>query len=459
MTGAGPEAALPEGVVLGYYGDDFTGSTDALEVLAFAGLKTVLFTGLPSAEQLKRFSGYRAVGIAGTARSRSPEWMDENLPAVFRTLAGLRAPVIQYKVCSTFDSAPHVGSIGKAIDLGMQAVPGRWSPCIVGAPQLKRWLVFGNLFAGVNGVRYRIDRHPTMSRHPVTPMLESDLLRHLGEQTGRARLSIDLAEMQQGNADAVVQSAIDKEAITFIDVADEASQAEAGRLVWQHRDGQVFTASSSGLEYALIAHWRTAGLLPAAGAIFPPLPAAEKLLVLSGSCSPVTAEQIERAEAGGFAAIRLDVARVVEAGEAKREVARVTKALEAAYTRHQGAVVFAAKTVDDAAFAALQAQCEATGMSFAEAQNRIGDALGQIAAAVIPRCHLRRLLIAGGDTSGRIVSTLPVTALEAKYPLTVGAPFCHCHSDDAAFDGLEIALKGGQVGGQNLFAEALNGLS
>mgnify|MGYP001441368287 CR=1 FL=1 len=132
MSGASQSNALPDGVVLGYYGDDFTGSTDALEVLSFAGLKTVLFTALPTAEQLAQFSDYRAIGIAGTARSQSPAWMDENLPTVFRTLAGLGAPVIQYKVCSTFDSAPHVGSIGRAIEHGMAAVPGNWSLQAVG---------------------------------------------------------------------------------------------------------------------------------------------------------------------------------------------------------------------------------------------------------------------------------------------------------------------------------------
>ena len=58
-------------------------------------------------------------------------------------------------------------------------MPGRWSPMIVGAPRLARYQVFGNLFAAVDGVGYRLDRHPTMSRHPVTPMDEADLRVHL----------------------------------------------------------------------------------------------------------------------------------------------------------------------------------------------------------------------------------------------------------------------------------------
>ncbi|MFD2032896.1 four-carbon acid sugar kinase family protein [Ancylobacter dichloromethanicus] len=74
-----------------------------MEVLSFAGLPTVLFLGTPTPDQLARFNGMRAVGIAGVARSMPPEWMDAHLPAVFEALARIGAPLAHYKVCSTFD--------------------------------------------------------------------------------------------------------------------------------------------------------------------------------------------------------------------------------------------------------------------------------------------------------------------------------------------------------------------
>ena len=98
---------LPDGLLVAFYGDDFTGSTDVMEVMTFAGLPTVLFLDVPTAEQRARFAGYRGIGIAGTARSRTPEWMDRHLPSVFAALKDLAAPIIHYKICSTFDSAPH----------------------------------------------------------------------------------------------------------------------------------------------------------------------------------------------------------------------------------------------------------------------------------------------------------------------------------------------------------------
>ncbi|HEV2728245.1 MAG TPA: four-carbon acid sugar kinase family protein, partial [Solirubrobacterales bacterium] len=156
-----PARSLPDGLLLTFYGDDYTGSSAVMEVMTFAGLPTVLFLDVPTPERLARFPGYRAVGVAGVARSQSPDWMDRHLPPAFRALAGLGAPIAHYKVCSTFDSAPHVGSIGHAVDLGAPILGGDWHPMVVAAPAFGRYQAFGNLFATVGGVGYRLDRHPT----------------------------------------------------------------------------------------------------------------------------------------------------------------------------------------------------------------------------------------------------------------------------------------------------------
>ena len=84
--------------MVAFYGDDFTGSSASMEVLAFAGLPTVLFLDLPSPARLEAFRAYRGIGIAGVARARSPAWMDEHLPPVFHLLAATGAPVLHYKV-------------------------------------------------------------------------------------------------------------------------------------------------------------------------------------------------------------------------------------------------------------------------------------------------------------------------------------------------------------------------
>ncbi|MFD2857910.1 four-carbon acid sugar kinase family protein [Seohaeicola zhoushanensis] len=87
--------ALPDGVLLAFYGDDFTGSTDAMEVTARAGLRTILFTRRPEQQDLDRFSDYQVIGVAGTARAQGPDWMAQNLPETFAALASLKPKVLQ----------------------------------------------------------------------------------------------------------------------------------------------------------------------------------------------------------------------------------------------------------------------------------------------------------------------------------------------------------------------------
>lgn len=446
---------LPSGLLLAFYGDDFTGSTDAMEVTARAGLSTILFTRLPSAEDLARFSDYRVIGVAGTARSQGTSWMEENLSSILEKLASLAPPILQYKVCSTFDSAPDVGSIGKAIEIGRRYVPRDWSPSVVGAPQLGRWQVFANLFALGNGRTYRIDRHPTMSRHPVTPMKEGDLRKHLAQQIDVQIESLDIWELSTERGSEKAKMLRQDAAIAFVDVADDATQREAGRLIWTEREGTLFSASSSGLQYALVSYWRAAGLIESNPKQLPDPEAVERLLVLSGSCSPVTAQQIENAEKAGFALIRLNVESGLEIDTAEAEVIRILNEVKAAYQSARGVLVFAAKTVDDPTFGHLREIANAQGISFAEAQDSIGHMLGVIAREAVLTFGLRRLVIAGGDTSGRVLETMPIKALELKNPLSPGAPLCHAHSDDERFDSLELVLKGGQLGSPDLFARAM----
>lgn len=432
------ENTLPDGLLLAFCGDDFTGSTDAMEVTARAGLRTVLFARAPSAEDLADFADYRVIGVAGMARSHDPAWMATNLAPVLERLAALNPPILQYKVCSTFDSAGDTGSIGKAIEIGRRYVPRDWSPSIVGAPQLGRWQVFANLFAAANGVTHRIDRHPTMSRHPVTPMREGDLRVHLSHQLFDEVASVDLGENTSGRADEKVRSLCEAAAVAFIDVAEEVTQREAGRLLWLSRSGTLFSTSSSGLQYALGAHWRATSLIPCSAAKLPEPQPVEQLLVLSGSCSPLTAQQIDMAEAAHFETIRLDVGKGLEEASAKDEVDRVLAEIRHAQERARGILVFAAKTVDDPSFASLRKIAADRGLHFAKAQDGIGRMFAQIAHAAVLTLGLTRLVVAGGDTSGRVLEAMPVKALEMKSPMSPGAPLCRAHSDDERFDGLEL---------------------
>lgn len=436
-----------------YYGDDFTGSTDALDVLVRAGIPTVLLLKEPTAELLDRFSEARAVGVAGMSRSKSPDWMDRTLPLIFASLRNLGAPFVHYKVCSTFDSAPEVGSIGRAIDCARQVFKNRWVPLVIGAPALRRYTAFGNLFATVGDTTHRIDRHPTMAHHPVTPMDEGDLRLHLAKQTEQRIGLVDIVSVMNGAGAARLEHELGKGAsIVMLDVLDAASSREVGRLIATSSEPVQFLSGSSGVEYALTAHWESIGrLLPPQ-----PLPApraVSSLLVVSGSCSPVTSGQIAAASAHGFEMIALDPHRLLDSPAAEQD--RVAHAVVGALAAGRSVVVHSADAPEPGAISALRARAGADGSEVVN--DAIGTALGAIARHAREAQRIQRVVIAGGDTSGVVARAMGLTALTMAAPTVPGAPLCRAAADSAAVDGIEVVFKGGQIGGRDYFISLRDG--
>ncbi|MCU1327346.1 MAG: hypothetical protein JWN34_2716 [Bryobacterales bacterium] len=414
-----------------WYGDDFTGSTDCLEVLASAGIDSVLFLDPPSNTLRERFSQCSAIGIAGESRSRGPSWMDEHLPPIFESLRRIGAPWCQYKICSTFDSSPETGSIGRALELGRAAFGNPWVPLAVGAPHLCRYVVFGNLFAVFNGVNHRIDRHPTMSRHPVTPMDEGDLLYHLARQTALPVGHLDVVALNSADPQAALDSMLKTSpaAILFDGLFDD-SLLQTGRLIWKNRPSEpAFCVGSSGLTHALMLHWREAGIIPPTFEL-PKIPEVPCIVAVSGSCSPVTEAQLRWAMSNGYAAIR------VQPDQANLD-ALITEAAEATCNR-PGLILYTALGAVD-----LQGS--------PPAGERLGALLGTLLGELIHRTGIRRAAVAGGDTASHAVRQLGVDALTFAGPMAPGSPLCRCSSNDPHIDGLELTLKGGQVGTVEFF--------
>ena len=458
---------MTEKPLIAFYGDDFTGSTDALECLAAAGLRAVLFTEVPSPAQLARFEGLQAVGIAGNSRGLTPEEMEDVIPDALDALRRTGAPILHYKVCSTFDSSPTIGSFGRVMDIARRVLGGGAIPIVVGAPKLGRYSMFGTLFArhNVDGTVHRIDRHPTMSVHPTTPMREGDMRRHIGAQTA-VQIALLPAPAIAGSAEDA-RAALDrvlaaKPGALMIDIADERAEARVGMLLAQMATAAppLFVVGSSGVEYALVARWRAAGVLSAQVPMASP-GAVDKLLVVSGSCSPVTGAQIAMARADGFAEVALDpVALIVEGDEgayAQAAARQATGLLEAG----QSVVVHSSTGADDPRENAVAEHYARAGVSPQEGRIRGGRALataaGRLLQCVLPRAELERFVVAGGDTSTTAIKMLGVDALEMIAPLTPGAPLCRVLAPGHYLDGRQVVLKGGQMGPPSFFSQARAG--
>ncbi|RVB73466.1 MULTISPECIES: four-carbon acid sugar kinase family protein [unclassified Mesorhizobium] len=441
-----------QNLLLSYYGDDLTGSTDVMEALELGGVPTVLFMRQPDETLLSQFRHCRAIGLAGTSRSETPQWMDTHLQGSFAWLKTLDAEICHYKICSTFDSSPAIGSIGRAIEIGCSVFSQDSVPLVVGAPQLKRYTAFGHLFAAYRDKFFRIDRHPVMSRHPTTPMDESDLLIHLSRQTDLTSGLVDLATLQSAFRSAAFDRLLaDGINIVLLDVDSLETQALAGKEIWRvRRPGGTFVVGSSGIEYALLAEWASDGIVRAEPGFSPP-GAADRIAVVSGSCSPTTERQIRHALTDGFDGIEVDPIELVSeaSGDA---IARAVFTGRASLEAGRSVVLYTAlgPTADRGAEIDRQEG----------ARHKLGRGLGELLRKLTIEQKLQRVVIAGGDTSSHALGQMGVDALTVRMPLPAspGSPLCVAHSRVKAIEGLEVALKGGQVGTDRYFCAIRDGL-
>ena len=404
-------------ILLSFYGDDFTGSTDAMESLSRAGLRTLLFTSPPSPQQLARHGDLRAFGVAGMTRSMSPAEMERTVRTAFEAMRASGAPIVHYKVCSTFDSSPTVGSIGRVIDVGTEIFRPRFVPVVVGAPALGRYCVFGNLFAraGAESEPFRLDRHPSMSRHPTTPMDEADLRRHLAKQTTKRIALLDVLAIERPRARETLARVVgDGAEVVLIDLLYESQLATVGRLI---ADSPLIVGSS-GVNAALAAHWQEKG--PAKPQAFAGAGDAGPIVAVCGSCSPVTAKQIAWALEHDFDDAP-DVASAVRSLKGGRSVVIHSQRMNAS--------------------------------------QKIGSTLGRMLREVIESAKVRRVIVAGGDTAGAVARELGIESMEMVAALTRGSPLCRVTAPNSPADGVEVTFKGGQIGKVDFFGQVRRGVA
>lgn len=453
-------------VPLIFYGDDFTGSTDALEVLTAAGLKCALFLQPPSVQLIAELGGVDAIGIAGDSRALSTAEMDAALPEVFRSIKDLSPSIVHYKVCSTFDSSMNIGSIGHVIRLASAIFAVTGVPIIAGNPKLGRYCVFGNLFAlsKTDDQVHRIDRHPIMQAHPITPMREADLRVHIGQQSDLKIANINLRQIEETEDLAAIARAVGSQhdAVLFDGTTDEHLTA-AGQVLSELAAVRkpIFVVGSSGVEYGLTQHWHKAGEDKGHEVSVVPMRPVGQVLVVSGSASPLSQQQIEAALANGFVELAVDTAALMNGSSRNAVQQQMVKAVVAHLEAGRSVVMHTAKGPGDKRIEQLIDVMAATGLSHDDARAQGGKQLafemGHVVVSILKAFPLKRLVVSGGDTSSQITKRLDPDALVIKSYLSPGAPLCQMHSEKSHLKDVEIALKGGQMGDRDYFVKALRG--
>jgi uncharacterized protein YgbK (DUF1537 family) len=419
-------------VILGCIGDDYTGSSDLANALTRAGLRTIQTIGVP-ADDLE-LPEADAVVVALKSRSIAPgDAVAMALPAR-AWLKGRGARHVMFKVCSTFDSTDR-GNIGPVMD-ALIAAEGDPPLVLVNSafPETRRTIYLGHLFVG----DVPLNESP-LKDHPLNPMHDSNLVRVLSRQS-RTRIGlVPLSDVDRGEtAIAGRMAALKAEGFgaAIVDSVFDRDLLPIGRAALSTPLSVGASGLGIGLARALI---EEGALKPAGSGAWDGSSVGGKAACLSGSCSAATLEQVAEAERA-MPVLRLDAAALVSGPE------EAERALNWALPKLERGPVLIASTAPPDKVQALQARVgrEAAGHAIEQAMARISE--GLVEAGV------RRLVIAGGETSGAAVDRLGLKAFAIGPEIAPGVPVLRTAGGGPQ---MMLALKSGNFGGPGFFADAL----
>jgi uncharacterized protein YgbK (DUF1537 family) len=419
-------------LTLGCIADDYTGASDLANTLTRCGLRTVQTIGVPSDDLA--LPEVDAVVVSLKSRSIEAGLAVTRSRAAEKWMRGRGASHVLFKICSTFDSTD-AGNIGPVMD-ALRADSGDAIVLVTPAfPETGRTVYQGNLFVG----SVPLNESP-LKDHPLNPMHDSNLVRVLARQS-KTRVGLaDLACIARG-PDAVRAHLAELVAKGFgAAVADAVFAGDLetiGKVALDHRVSVGASGIGLGLARALVASGRVKSNAPNAVS---EAPVGGPAACLAGSCSQATLQQIANAEQA-MAVLHLDPDKVVAGkAEAQRALAWAREHLA------KGPILIASSSTPDQV-ATLQARHgrDAAGHAIEQAMADIAEGLVQ--------SGVRRLVVAGGETSGAVVDRLGIPGFLVGAEIAAGVPVLRAVG--ARGGEMLLALKSGNFGGPAFFSDAL----
>jgi uncharacterized protein YgbK (DUF1537 family) len=438
---AGFDGRMSRKTAIGCIADDYTGGTDVASGLRRAGLRVALVFGVPSADQ--ELPACDVAVVAMKIRTAPVRTASEDVAAAHGWLARQGVQRFYYKYCSTFDSTTE-GNIGPVTDLLLELTGMRTSVICPSSPVHGRTVYQGHLFVGD-----RLLSESPLSRHPLTPMTDPDLVRFLAHQTAGGVGLVSWPEVAAGPA--VVRESVDRLASSGVRhvVTDAISAGDLRTIASASEDRSLLTGGAGLAEaWGQLVHARLADGAQApdgdGSAVAPPHEgrarvedvSAEDTLVLAGSCSAATLTQVAEARAA-FPSHRLDPVRTPDPARMLEEARAWLTAQPAGRPR----LVYSSAT-----HAEREAGIAAMGPGTAEHLEHVLGALAVDAA----EAGTRRFVVAGGETSGAVVSALGVRQVLVEDELEAGVPWCTTEGSRP----LRLLLKSGNFGSERLLVEA-----
>ncbi len=418
--------------LLGCIADDFTGATDLAAMLYGAGMPTTLTIVVPPGDA----PGIDDSAVVVALKSRTApvaEAVGDSLAAL-RWLRGLGCQHLFFKYCSTFDSTPR-GNIGPVADALVAALDCGFALACPAFPANGRSVFQGHLFVGGS-----LLNESGMESHPLTPMTDANLVRVLGAQTEGGVGLVPFAVVEQGAGairDAMTRLKEQGRRYAIVDALTDTHLHAIGHAAALH----PLITGGSGVAMGLPDAWRAAGKLPprTEPAALPHVAGASA--ALSGSCSRATLGQVAAARER-MHVLDLDPLATPDADV----LAQQARAWLSHALRDGGPVLVSASAPPDRV-AALQARLgrQAAGVL-------VESALAEIAHDLVETFGVRRLVAAGGETSGAVVARLGVRSLRIGPSIDPGVPWTYARRLDA--EPVLLALKSGNFGGRDFFSRA-----
>ena len=419
-------------LALGCIADDYTGASDLANTLTRCGLRTVQTIGVPAGDLA--LPEVDAVVVSLKSRSIEAGLAVTRSRAAEKWMRGRGASHVLFKICSTFDSTD-AGNIGPVMD-ALRADSGDAIVLVTPAfPETGRTVYQGNLFVG----SVPLNESP-LKDHPLNPMHDSNLVRVLARQSKTKIGLVDLADIARG-PDAVrarlADLATNGFGATIADAVFARDLETIGAVALDHRLSVGASGIGLGLARALVASGRVKPIEPSAIA---DAPVGGPAACLAGSCSQATLQQIANAERK-MPVLHLDSEKVVTGkNEAQRALGWANEHLG------QGPILIASSATPDQV-AALQARHGRDAAGHAIEQAMADIAQGLVLSGV------RRLVVAGGETSGAVVDRLDIPGFLVGAEIAAGVPVLRAVG--AKEGAMLLALKSGNFGGPEFFSDAL----
>ncbi len=405
---------------IGCIADDFTGGSDAASFLRRAGLDTILINGdhLPDALPAPR---PEALVVALKSRSvPAPEAVSRSLQTA-RWLLAQGAQHLYFKYCSTFDSTPQ-GNIGPVTDALLELTGEPYTVLCPSLPVNGRTVENGILY--VHGVPLA---ESPMKDHPVNPMRKSSLPELMAEQSAYPCTALTRSQMAD-------PAALPQLRPHHTLVPPYTSDEDGEKIAERFGHLRLLTGGSGllqhlGARYLRDRTGRTPGPAPAGSEALP-------RLLLSGSCSVMTQRQVAAYRSSGGAAVRIDPAKLLSGEQTEASL------LDAIDDASGDLLLYSTAGAEEVAgYQSLGAK---------RISALLEGLMGRLAVHGQQR-GFRRIVVAGGETSGAVIQALGASIFRIGAEAAPGVPELW----PVDRPGLCLILKSGNFGAKDFFLTAM----